>query len=139
MITFSDIQQRRSPRALHDFVVGLKDAVRANEAELLSGMRKQGLYKEFLDEIVPLSIFALQTYPEGYEIQPVLGNQGYDALVFDNTGREVDRVEITTPHDGSSEARDARCVMHQGYSQVKVGQPGDDFDALFPGGCPKPG
>lgn len=132
MITASEIQQRRSPRALRDFVVQLKDAVRASKQELRSGILKSGLYKEFLDEIVPLSVFALQIYPEGYQVQPILGNQGYDALVFDDRGREVDRIEITSPHDGISEARDARLVVDRGIGEVHIGQPGDEFDALVP-------
>ena len=132
MITYSEMQQQRSPQALRDYVVGLKDAVRADEAERRLGILKEGLYKEFLDEMVPLSIFALQTYPEHYRIQLVLGNQGYDALVFDEVGKEVDRVEMTIPHDGNAEAKDAKLVISRGYGQVKIWIPGDDFDALFP-------
>jgi len=132
MITTSSIQQRRSPRALRDFVVELKKAVKANENERHRGILKKGLYKEFLDEIVPLSLFALQFYNENHEIQPVLGNQGYDALVFNEVNTEVDRIEMTIPHDGSASAIDARLVVAQGYGQVQVGNPGDDFDSLFP-------
>jgi hypothetical protein len=132
MITSSEMQQQRSPQALRDFVVGLKDSVSADKAELNRGILKKGLYKEFLDEMVPLSIFALQIYPEHYGIQLVLGNQGYDALIFDETGIEVDRVEMTIPHDGNAKAKDARLVVNRGYGQVEIGIPGDDFDALFP-------
>jgi hypothetical protein len=132
MITSSEMQQRRSPSALRDFVIGLKDSVRANEAERDRGILKKGLYKELLDEIVPLSLFALKVYPKDYQIEPVLGNQGYDALVFDDRGTEVDRIEMTTPHDGMAAAEDARQVINQGYGQVEIGIPGDDFDALFP-------
>ncbi len=90
------------------------------------------MYKQFLDEIVPLSCFAAWAYPESYEIQPVLGNQGYDAVVFNETGEEVDRIEITTPHDGAAEAMDARLVVNRGYGQAHVESPGDDFNALVP-------
>jgi hypothetical protein len=132
MISSSDIQQRRSPQALRDFVIELDNAVRADKAEHQSGMLKKGLYKEFLDEMVPLRIFVQNFYPGNYEIQPILGNQGYDALVFDEKGIEVDRVEMTTPHDGSYDAKDAKLVVERGYGEVKIGTPGDDFDALFP-------
>lgn len=126
------MEQRRSPRALHDFVVRLKDSVRANETERDRGILKKGLYKEFLDETVPLSLFALQTYPKDFQIEPVLGNQGYDALVFDEIGTEVDRIEMAIPHDGTAAAADARLVVNQGFGEVHVGVPGDDFDALIP-------
>jgi hypothetical protein len=132
MISPSVLQQRRSPRALRDFVVEFKNAVQAEEIERNRGIQKKGLYKEFLDEIVPLSLFALQVYPDGHEIQPVLGNQGYDALVFNETGTEVDRIELTIPHDGTAVAKDARLVINRHYGQVQVGSPGDDLDAMFP-------
>jgi len=72
LLVTSDIQQRRSPQALRDFVIELDNAVRADKAEHQSGILKKGLYKEFLDEMVPLSIFAQKFYPENYEIQPIL-------------------------------------------------------------------
>jgi hypothetical protein len=132
MITAINIEQGRSPRALHDFVVELKCVVAADEHERHLAIRKAGLYKEFLDEIVPLSQFAVQMYPEPYEIQPVLGNQGYDAVVFDESRREVDRIEMTVPHDGASAAKDAKLTVCRGYGKARVGTPGDDFDDLFP-------
>lgn len=132
IITSSVMQQRRSPGALREFVTRLKATVRAEEMERHRGILKKGLYKEFLDEIVPLSLFALQSYPESHEIQSVLGNQGYDALVFDESGTEVDRIEVTIPHDGAAAAKDARLIVNRGYGQFRVGDPGYDFDALFP-------
>jgi hypothetical protein len=50
---------------------------------------------------MPLGSFSVWAYPENYKIKPILGNQGYDALVYNDKGQEVDRVEITRPHDGA--------------------------------------
>lgn len=132
MINTVDIQKRRSPQALREYVLELKRVVQIDESERHRGIQKVGLYKEFLDEIVPLSLFALDAYPESYEVLPILGNQGYDALVFDQSGKEVDRVELTVPHDGAAAAEDARLVVRRGYGQTKVVTPGDDFAAMFP-------
>jgi hypothetical protein len=131
MIKSSDIEQLRSPIELREFVTQLKKDVEADESEFKRGIQKQGLYKQFVDEIMPLSSFAILVYPKNYKIKPILGNQGYDALVFNDTGEEVDRVEITRPHDGSDRATDGRLVATQGYGQIHVGEPGDDFEALF--------
>ena len=130
MITDSAIQQRRSPQSLRDFVVELKDAVEADTAERHRGILKTGLYKEFLDEIVPLSLFALQAYPGNYGIQPVLGNQGHDALVFNETGDEVDRIEMTSPHDGAIAAKDNRLVVERGHGEVHIGNHDDTLEDL---------
>jgi len=132
MITPSEFQQPRSPSDLREFVVRLKNAVQADESELHRGIQKKGLYKEFLDELVPLSRFAILKYPDSYKIQSILGNQGYDALVFNEMGEEVERIEITTPHDGAADAVDARLVVERGYGKIHGGKPGEDFDALLP-------
>lgn len=132
MITSLELEQRRSPAALREFVVRLKEAVNADEHERHCGHLKKGLYKQFLDEIIPLSRFAILAYPENYEVRPVLGNQGYDALVFDELGKEVDRIEITTPHDGATEAIDAKLVVSQGIGLVSVYNSGDEIKVLFP-------
>ncbi len=132
MITSSEIGQKRSPSDLREFVHQLKQAAQADKSERHLGIQKKGLYKEFLDELIPLSCFAMLKYDDNYEVQLVLGNQGYDARVFDETGKEVDHIEITTPHDGAADATDARLVVNRGYGQTHVGDPGEDFDALFP-------
>ncbi len=132
MITFPELEQPRSPSDLRKFVVQLVETVKASESERHRGILKEGLYKKFLDELIPLSRFAICAYPGSYKVQLVLGNQGYDALVFSETGKEVDRIEITIPHDGDAKAKDARLIVDRGYGQIHVGEPGDDFDALFP-------
>lgn len=132
MITSSEMEQRRSPAALREFVIRFKEMVRADEFERHRGIQKKGLYKQFLDEIVPLSCFAVLAYPESHEVQMILGNQRYDALVFSESGAEVDRVEITAPHDGAAAAMDAKQVVSLGYGQIHCGSPGSDFAALFP-------
>jgi hypothetical protein len=83
-----------------------------------------------------LSCFAVLTYPDSYEVQLVLGNQGYDALVFDEGARVVDRIELTVPHDGRAAAQDAALVVDRRFGKVSVGNPGDDFDALLIRGTP---
>jgi hypothetical protein len=130
MIQSSEFERRRSPSQLRKFVERLKESARGDDVERHLGILKKGAYKEFLYELVPLSCFAVLAYPGGYEVQLVLGNQGYDALVFDEVGREVDRVELTAPHDGGAAAQNAALVVDRGFGKVSVGKPGDDFDAL---------
>lgn len=132
MISAKEISQCRSPRKLREFVAGKFTVARDNKTERHLGMQKKGEYKEFFDEIVPLSQFAAQMYPETYLIKPILGNQGYDAIVFDEVGTEVDKIEVTNPHDGAATAVDARLAVSRGFGRSQPNDPGDDFNALIP-------
>jgi hypothetical protein len=132
LISEVEVQKRRSPRELREFAESVRVAVCADTSEFELGMTKKGLYKEFLDEVLPLSYFAELHYPETYTVQPVLGNQGYDAIVYDDTGVEYDRVEMTKPHDGKYASEDAKLVVKRHFGRMKVGDPADDFDVLLP-------
>lgn len=131
MISESSLQEPRSPKALRAYVLELKEAVRQNPQEFERALLKSGLYKEFLDELVPLSCFAVLAYPDNHSIQLVLGNQGHDAIVCDASGDEVDRVELTVPQNGRAEAQDRELVVDRGFGTVRTGKPGDDLKALF--------
>lgn len=130
MITKKDIQKPRSPRDLRKFVCSIKEKVRAVESERHAAMRKRGVYKVFSDEIIPLSIFALKIYPNSCSIQPELGNQAYDAIVKDSAGKPIDYIEITFPHDGQRDAKDAKLVISRGFGDIHIDSLGKDIDRL---------
>lgn len=132
MITSQKIQMRRSPRELRRFAEDVREAVKKDRAEFELGMQKCGLYKEFLDEIEPLSYFAILQYPNTHSVEPVLGNQGYDAVIYDADGQIVDRVELTKPYDGATAATDAREVIKHGFGGIRVHDPGDETEVLLP-------
>jgi len=132
LISEADLQKPRSPSALRAYVQAMKDTVRQDSEEFKRGLLKAGRYKQFLDELVPLSCFAVLAYPEDWTVRLFLGNQPYDAIVYDSAGDEVDRVELTVPQDGRDEAEDRRLVASRGFSRVAIGHAGDDLAALFP-------
>lgn len=130
MLTSKELQQSRSPSELRKFVEDIFTSVPNDRAEWELGVQKKGRYKQFLDEIVPLSRFAEKMYPETYRIKPVLGNQGHDALVFDEKNTEVDKIEIAMPQEGAEQAVDARHLIDRGYGIFRVGERGDAFKKL---------
>jgi hypothetical protein len=132
MLSKDELQIRRSPGELRAFAECVRSRVRASPSEFALGMTKAGLYKEFIDEILPLSHFAVQAYPSTYSVQPVLGNQGYDAIVYDEFMNEHEKIELTRPHDGAESAADARLVVNEGMGAIKIGHPADDIDAITP-------
>ncbi|HBR16494.1 MAG TPA: hypothetical protein DD725_02630 [Deltaproteobacteria bacterium] len=90
MITKEDIEKPRTPRGLRQFVCYRKEKVRALTAARHTAIQRKGIYNIFIKEIVPLSIFALKAYPNTYSVQPILGNQGYDAIVRDSWDNKGD-------------------------------------------------
>jgi hypothetical protein len=132
LISEADLQEPRTPSALREYVVSLRESVRSDPAEFTRALLKAGLYKEFFDELVPLSCFAVLAYPEDYIVQLQLGNQPYDATVLNAAEKEVDRVELAVPQDGRAEANDRELVVARRFGRIAVGEPGDDLTALFP-------
>ena len=116
MITKEDIETERTPNELRQFVTTLKSKINNCEQERHRGMLKEGIYKVFVDEIIPLSLFCLKVYPDNYKIFPKLGNQGYDAIVKDENGKIFEYVEITAPHDGRKAANVAKLAVKNGIA-----------------------
>jgi hypothetical protein len=132
LISKEDLQRRRTPAELRGFAESVRAAVRASPHDMREGTLKTGLYKEFLDEVLPLSYFGERAYPGNFTIEPVLGNQGFDAVVYDKYGRVYERLELTLPHDGAESAEDARLRVARGFGVWRVGSPCDDFALITP-------
>lgn len=120
VLTSKDLQSPRTHPELRAFVENVRAIVKATPEEFAKGMKKQGCYKEFLDEVEPLCDFAEAIYPADYVVQPILGNQGCDAVVYDDQGREFDRIEFAKPYAGAAAAVKARQVIARGYSDIDV-------------------
>jgi len=116
MITKEDIETERTPSELRQFVTTVKSKINNCEQERHKGMLKEGIYKVFIDEIIPLSLFCIKIYPDNYKISPKLGNQGYDAIVKDENGKIFEYVEITAPHDGRKAANVAKLAVKNGIA-----------------------
>lgn len=127
-----DIVKPRSPQELGDFVEQVSASVRADMDEIHAGNSRRGYYKEFLDEVVPLARFTLHLYDNSHTIEPVLGNQGFDAIVRDSKGCIVDKIEIANPIDGASISAIAREVAQKGYGGIMVYDPGEEIEELIP-------
>jgi len=128
----SDLQIRRTSAELDAFVEKVRLHVRTNRTEFEAGMNKRGLYKEFLNEVQPLCAFASATYPADFTVQPIIGNQGYDAIVFDSTGQEYEKLEFARPHDGASAANAARQVVSRGHSDAEITDYRDPLGSFIP-------
>jgi hypothetical protein len=131
MISKQEIEKPRSPRGLRQFVTRRVKKIREIKDERHKAIKKRGIYKVFSDEIVPLSIFCLKHYPNTYVVEPVLGNQAYDAIVMNDQGQVVDYVELTLIYYGVLAAENARLVVSRSYGQTNVYAPGENLTRMF--------
>ena len=133
MITKEDIEIERTPSELRQFVTTIKSKINNCEQERHRGMLKEGIYKVFIDEIIPLSLVCMKIYPDNYKILPKLGNQGYDAIVKDENGKIFEHLEITTPHDGFKAASDAKLTVERGIviTSIRDYNSGSDLKDMF--------
>ena len=126
------IEEARSPKNLRKFVTEYISDKNIIPEERHKGILKKGLYKELIDELVPLSIFCDLQYGEDVVVNLIVGSQPYDAEVKNGYGEVIEKIEITTPCDGASNAHDAKEIVNIGYGGFHVYTPGDDVEKLIP-------
>ncbi len=133
MITKEDIEIGRTSNELRQFVTTIKLKVNNYKQERHRAMRMKGIYKVFVDEIIPLSLFCMKIYPDNYKIFPKLGNQGYDAIVKDENGKIFEYVEITSPYDGRKAANVAKLAVEKGIAlnTLRDYNSGSDLKDMF--------
>lgn len=79
-ISKEDIEKKRTPTELRDYVQETRRRVEANADERKRALRKTGLYKTFVDEVMPLAICADHLCEPDDRILPVLGNPAQTVL-----------------------------------------------------------
>lgn len=132
MISAVEIEQRRTSDQLRAFVKEVRERVESCPEELRRAQNGEGRYREFINEVWPLSQFAHLLYPPETLFLPVLGNQGYDVEVFDEEGEPLDKIEIAKPHDGQANAENNRLLNERGFGHIRVCDFGGQLDALKP-------
>ena len=80
MISVEDLEIKRSPEKLNEFVQSTFGAIRSDGSTRKTARLRQPPFKELIEEIYPLSVFCNLKY-KGKSVKccPVIGNQGYDA------------------------------------------------------------
>lgn len=132
MVGGQDIEKKRSVKELSEYIRNIRDSVIDDKVERHLALQKKELYKHHVDEMVPLASFCEHYYTRrGVEILPVLGNQPYDAEVY-KYGILLEKIELTLPHDGATQAVENKQVVSRGWSDVTAGRIGREIEELLP-------
>ena len=127
MVTKEDLQEKRTPNDLCEFVETTFATIKSDKETKEIARLKKGLYKELIEEVYPFSIFCKLKY-NGYEVLcgPVIGNQGYDAIIESSSGTQLEIVELTWPIDGQKQHFQSVQLNVKGYSDTEVWDYNDD-------------
>jgi len=81
-----EIEKKRTPSELWDWLIQKVDQICSTDEGLEAFRLQKGLLKKIPEEIAPLAIWGEYKFgnTDSVFLQPVIGNQNYDAKVIDN-------------------------------------------------------
>jgi len=121
MITKEDLQIKRTPEDLYNFIKDTLGKIRLNKEVKRIARLRRSPYKELIEEVYPLSVFCKLKYKDSSVFcQPIIGNQGYDAIVESDDGELIEIVEISWPIDGQKAHYQAVQLNEKGYTKLEI-------------------
>ena len=121
IITIDELQHKRSPRELHDFVESTFESIRADDDIKKVARQRKPPFKELIEEVYPLSIFCNLKYQDAsVQCYSVISNQGYDAKIETDTGELVEIIELTWPIDGQKAHFQSLQLNDKGHTDAEV-------------------
>jgi hypothetical protein len=125
ILTQEDMERPRCPSDLADWWWKKYEKIRSNEIEVKKARLHVGLYKYFMREMFPLSIFASWKYPDVVLVRWVSVNKEYDAeVLWGINHHQCHSIEITWPNDGKKHKEVSAALNTCGYHGGFIG---DDF------------
>lgn len=121
-MTKENLQRPRTAKELREFLDQTFEAIRQDKNARNSARARKGLYKPLIEELWPLSWYFENKYRDhpDYRLKLQLGNQGFDAIVLDEQGEEIERMEATWPIDGHKHAETVRLLNEKGHAPSEV-------------------
>lgn len=119
-VSVAELAKKRTPSELKRWVERKMDEIGStDEGERALRLRK-GRAKQLMEEVYPLAIFGFHKFGNTDQIllQPVVGNQSYDAIVTDLRCKTSPRsfVEITQSHEGESDYLRRLDLQRRGFT-----------------------
>jgi len=126
MITKYDLEIKRTPDKLAVFVQSTFESIRADENERKIARLRRTPYKELIEEVYPLSVFCTLKYPRRSVLCcPVIGNQGFDAIIESQEGALIENIELSWPIDGQKARYAAKELNEKGHTKLEIRDVGD--------------
>jgi hypothetical protein len=118
-IGIEELTKKRTPSELHSWVERKIKQVGSTEEGEKALRLHEGLVKQLMEEVYPLALFGFRKFGDTDQVllQPVIGDQSYDAIVTDlrNSPASNNYVEITQSHEGENDYLRNLVLQIQGY------------------------
>ena len=106
-LTKKDLETPRSTDLLLSWVMTKIEEFATSDEGKSAIRKREGLCKELIEEVLPVAIFGHYYFKPncGVLIQPVIGNQNYDAVILRDGEHctELKYLEVTQAHEGEPE------------------------------------
>lgn len=105
IITKEDIEKVRSVSELGDWIDKKHSQISNRKDTIKSCRLRKGLFKEFIEESMPLNIFCQQYFDNNLNVQvkQTIGSQNYDAELINQPNAIFKYIEITQAHEGKDD------------------------------------
>jgi len=118
LISINELTEKRTPSDLLNWVRQKTAQIEyTDEGETALRLHK-GLAKQLMEEVYPLSLFGQCKFGDTNQIliQPIIGNQSYDAIITDMRDKPASKsyVEITQSHEGEADYLRRLVLQRQG-------------------------
>lgn len=121
MITTNDLEAKRTPEELSEFVESSFELIGSDENEKKAYRLRKPPYKELLEEVWPLSIFCDLKYQDNTVLCcPVIGNQGFDAKIENTQEDLIENIELSWPIDGQKAHFIAVQLNEKGITKLEI-------------------
>lgn len=119
-ISIEELTKKRTPSELLSWVKWKVDQMGSTYEGERTLRLHEGLAKQLEEEVYPLAIFGWRKFGNTDQIliQPIIGNQSYDAVVTDLRSKPASEsyVEITQSHEGENDYLRRLVLQRQGFT-----------------------
>jgi len=107
VINIEELTKKRTPSELLNWVKWKMEQIGSTNQGERALRLHEGLAKQLMEEVYPLALFGWRKFGDTNQIlmQPIIGNQGYDAIVTDLRSKPASKsyIEITQSHEGEND------------------------------------
>jgi hypothetical protein len=117
-MTNQDLEKPRTILEAIDYIREIRN--KSNSEEKKNIRIKQGVYRKYQQEYIPMFFYALSSYNiyKNIKISANTNNDNFDGLILDENNEVIEKIEISFPIEGSREHEEAAQLNKDGVTNI---------------------